>query len=225
MLAHENHSYWGIAGLLVIWPAVVWALFRASGTARALALGAVAFVVLQGFAGPYDPWRGRHFLSSAVVAVPVAAIAADRLARRAVAWQWIAVVLVCITALNTALLRSGARLFPVRYGGVVYDSVWSMDGAAQLARHRPEYADAIREYERLVPSGSSVISAVAPDSPEFVLFGRNLENTVIPLGAERQELTLPVRADYAVFSDRRFRPSPDDRHLGADWWLRRLGRD
>ncbi len=71
-LASENCSYWGILGCLLLWPAVFLAFFRRDRVAgvREFALAALVFFLVQAFASPYDPWRGRYFLTAALFAAP-----------------------------------------------------------------------------------------------------------------------------------------------------------
>jgi hypothetical protein len=61
--AHEDYSYWGILGFCLIWIMVILlaAGIPRSGSGRILAYATLLFFLVQCFAGPYDPWRGRYF--------------------------------------------------------------------------------------------------------------------------------------------------------------------
>jgi hypothetical protein len=67
----EDFSYWGALGFLLIWPVVIWLLFERGnhGSGKIFAVAAVVFLIVQAFSGPYDPWRGRYFLSCAPFAL------------------------------------------------------------------------------------------------------------------------------------------------------------
>jgi hypothetical protein len=216
--ALEFHSYWGIAGLLLIVPAVVMrALSRRERTAWSLAWGVFCFLLLQAASGPYDQFRGRYFLSAATLATPVAAAWFLNDGRLRRAYVLVAVTLAAITGVSSALLRTGAPLITVRYGGSEHRSILSWDRADQLARNRREYAPAIRAFEAAVPSNATVALALPPDSFEYPFFGPRLQRIVVPVGQDNPVEAAP--GHVLAFSDRRKTPRQGDVHLGADWWL------
>lgn len=216
--ALESHSYWGVAGLLLLIPAVVMsAISGRSRTARALAWGTLAFLVLQAASGPYDQFRGRYFLSAAPLATPLAAgwfAGGGRFTR---AFVVVAVTLTVLTGVSSALLRTGAPLISVRYGGAEYESILSKDRADQLTRNRRDYAPAVRALDGEIPLTASVALALPPDSFEYPFFGPRLQRTVWPIG-EHGTIDTSLTQRF-VFSTARRAPQPEDIHLGADWWL------
>jgi hypothetical protein len=216
--ALESHSYWGIAGLLLIIPAVlISAISRERGPTRALAWGTLGFLVVQAASGPYDPFRGRYFLSAATLATPLAAMwfAGGRPLRRA--FVMAAVTLSAVTGVSSSLLRTAAPLISVRYRGAEYQSILSRDRADQLARNRREYAPAIRALEATVPANATVAIALPPGSFEYPFFGPHLQRVVRPVGGDGSVEAAPE--PFLVFSDARRTPRPGDVHLGVDWWL------
>ena len=64
-VAHEDGSYWGIMGFGFIWLAVLLAIvrFRKNPEIAVFAFSSCVFFMTQAFVGPYDPWRGRYFIS------------------------------------------------------------------------------------------------------------------------------------------------------------------
>lgn len=221
-LAGETHAFWGVEGLLLIWPAVIIALWHRDAVARALALAALAYLLAQGFASAYDTWHGRYFLSSAVLAVPLAARFIAARQRAASAVLTVAVAAMCVSGIATSLIRSGAPLFQFSYAGTRRASILGQDRAAQLTRYRPELTEAVRRYDAQVPDTAIVGSLLAPDSFEYALFGPRLHRRIIPVGDRDPEWARSQGAAFLVFSDRRLTPSGRDVHLGADWWLRTL---
>jgi hypothetical protein len=222
MLAHEAHSYWGVEGLLLIWPAVILALGRREPVARSLALATVAYLLAQGFVSAYDSWHGRYFLSSAVLAVPLAGRVISSRRRAAGVLLAIAVPAVCVSGLATALVRSRSPLVAFRYAGEARTSILALDRAAQLTRNRPELAEAVRLYNARVPETAVVASLLTPDSFEYVLYGPRLRRRVLPVGDRDPAWAHAQGAAFLVFSDRRLTPKTGDVNLGADWWLRTL---
>src|SRR5262249_29139517 len=139
--ALESHSYWGIAGLLLIIPAVLKsAISRDRRPALALAWGGLGFLVVQAPRGPYAQIRARYLLSAAALATPLAAAWFAGGGRLKHAFVIVAVTLTALTGVSSALLRTGAPLVSVRYGRTEYRSILREDRADQLARNRREYA-------------------------------------------------------------------------------------
>jgi hypothetical protein len=220
VFAAEAHSFWGPAGILLVWPAAFVVLWKGTPERRALAVGAVVFLLAQAFSGPYDPFRGRYFLSSAIVVAP---LVADWLRPRGIATLFIAVAVVLTAAagVGAALFRSGAPLVTVT-SGPTYASIFSQDRAAQLTRQRPAYADAARRYEQFVPPDAVVADLLDADSFEYILWGPRLGRTILPVGNRSLNDAAFAKARYLVFATDRLAPRDGDILLGADWWLRML---
>lgn len=220
--AAEAHSFWGIAGLLLLWPSALIALARGTPERRAFAAAALVFLAAQAFSGPYDPFRGRFFLSAAIVVAPLTTDWLERRGRLTRLYLVVAVVLTVVSALGSALFRTGAPLLTVPTRGAIYESVLSQDRAAQLARQRPGYAAALRRYEQLVPGDAIVADMLPPYSFEYVLWGPRLGRTILPVAGRAPGDAAFARAQYLLFSTDRLAPERGDVRLGEDWWLRTL---
>jgi hypothetical protein len=73
--AHEEHAYWGVLGIGLLW-IVPWVPLRGTrhgAGVRILAVAAIVYFLSVAYAGEYDPWRGRMFLAMGMFAVPVIA--------------------------------------------------------------------------------------------------------------------------------------------------------
>ena len=208
--------------MLLIWPAVIVGLVRGSDVERGLAIGSMTFLLVLGFADSYDPWQGRYFLSSAVLACPLASRFAAPRGRTGILAVSIAVALTCLSGVYTAIARNNAPLVPIVYGGRSHPAIWQMDFAAQLTRNDPQYTEATRRYLADVPRGATVADLLDADSFEFALFGPSLDRRIVPLGDAGVPALFGAGASCLVFSDRREKARPGDQHLGVDWWLRRL---
>jgi len=220
--AAETHSFWGLAGMVLLWPAAIVALVRGSPERRALAGSAFVFLLAQAFSGPYDPFRGRYFLSAAIVVAPLAGEWLTHRSGVARTYGLMCVLLTALTALGASVFRTGAPLVAAQARGAEYASILSRDRAAQLTRQRPVYAEAVRHYEELVPSDAIVADMLPPDAFEYVLWGPRLERTILPVGNRSPMDPTFSRAQFLVFSPDRLPPVAGDVLLGADWWLRRL---
>ena len=222
VFAAESHAFWGIAGLLLLWPSAFMALAGGAADRRAVAVAALVFLAAQAFSGPYDPFRGRYFLSAAVLVAP---LTSGWLARRgpwARGYLTAAVALTVFSAFGAALFRTGAPIVQARARGAVYESVLSQDRAAQLTRQRPVYAPVLRRYEDLVPADAIVADMLPPDSFEYMLWGPRLGRTVLPVDGRTPGDAAFARAGFLVFTADRLAPREGDVLLGEDWWLRTL---
>lgn len=218
--AHEAHSYWGVVGLLILWPAVVAALRRRSAPmARLLAVSAIAFVLVQAYSGPYDPWRGRYFLACAVFAAPLAAKWAGVTSRGLRAFRDASILVVCVSAVGSTLLRSNFQLLPVSAGGGSRASIVSRDRLSQITANRPDALLPLRAFDAIVPRDATVAVRLAPGAFEFPLFGEGLTRRIEP-APPGVDLAALGAFDYLLFDEQFEMPQPQDRVLGGGWWLR-----
>jgi hypothetical protein len=215
--AHEDISYWGVFGFALIWPAVGLMLigFIRSPAGRVLALAGILFWVLQAYSGPYDPWRGRYSVLCAALVVPAVGLWIGRphgwLTRAALT----AIVLVgCFSGLSAVLGRANSAP----------EHVYSLDRVGQLTRNRPNYADPVRLFERIVPPDATVAVHFGEDMFEYPLFGAGLTRTLIPVnGFYHGPIAAPPQAQYLLYSSQLYADArPGDIRLGEDWMLRAL---
>jgi len=225
--AHEDWSYWGIMGFSLVWPAVLLGLLGTTGaTSRVLALASVVFLLIQAYAGPYDPWRGRYFLMLAPFAVPcLGALLSARLEkpllRRGLSlYVAVVVTLGCLSAASAVLLRTNGPLLSLSG----QPSVVGTDRIAQLTRSRPAFAETFRRFEEIVPADAVVAASLPADSYEYPLFGAGLTRTIIPINHFRAgPQPPPSNACYLVFqANVGIVPSVGDTDLGNHWYLRKL---
>jgi hypothetical protein len=223
--SHENGSYWGVFGFGLVWIVVFLSLAGRikSADIRILSLAAVLFLLTQAYSGPYDPWRGRYFTTCAIFAVPAIgrALQKNRLVR---GYLLLLVWVGCISAVSAVVLRQNSALVSVRYHDIQTKSIFAMNRMEQLTRNRPKYYQPLRTFERLVPPDAAVAVFLPEDSFEYPLFGKDLTRTILPINSfSKGPQPVPANAEYLLYSQNIFPcPLPDDIHLGADWYLRRL---
>lgn len=223
--AHEVHAYWGVLGIALVWASVLGALIRREdGTHLVLAAMTLAFLVLEAFSGPYDPWRGRFFLIAAAFATP---LASRWLAARGIGRAYLVAVvwLGCLSALTAVAFRSNRPLLSANYQGHVRRSVFALDRIGQMTTNVPSYEAPLRRYEHLVPSDATVAVALVAESPEYLFFGPRLGRTLRPINSFEHGLRpVPSDAGFLLLSRQVLAPRPDDEDLGAGLYLRRLRR-
>jgi len=222
----EDLSFWGLAGIGLILP--VAAATAVTGTGgrhlRCLAVAAILFFVAQAFAGPYDPYRGRHFSTMAIFAAPVAA-AVTRWRSRLLRFHAVATVgLACLFALTAVVFRPDCRINPPIRGGASRQ-FWTLSRLEQVAADLP----AVIAFDRAVPTDASVAVCLPGNRPEYALFGAGLTRTLLPINSFARGLQpVPERAGWLLFSGGLgIHVEPGDEALpqgngGEAWYLRRL---
>lgn len=224
--AREEHSYWGVLGIGLLW-IVPWVAVRGTlhgAGPRVLAAAAVVYFLTVAFAGEYDPWRGRLFLAMGVFALPaIAAVLEERQASRA--WRGFTLAVVgagCLSALSAVVFREHGTLISASYGDKSVRSIHLEDRAGQLTGDIPRYAEPVRRFEVAVPA-EAVVAIYGDYMFEYVFFGPRLTRRLVPLGDGRGPMRpIPDGVEFLVFSSKSLEPTAADEHLGEDWYLRRL---
>lgn len=227
-VTHEDLSYFGIIGFMLVWPTVAVNLFKRDTPPekRILAITAVLFVIGQAYAGPYDPWRGRYFTVSAIFSAPLLGAwlsSTSRLVRGCLA---AIIVAGCFSAVCAVLLRSNSPLVSINHPQLQLTSVFEMSRVEQLTRNRPQFTQALANYENSVPPGATVAVHFRGDTFEYPLFGKGLTRKLLPVnGFWGGARPIPPEADYLIYQTGYPCTLDTDVHLGANWYLRKLTAD
>ena len=225
-LAHEDYSFWGILGFGLIWLSVLFSLINKtiSKEIKILSLSALLFVIMQGFAGPYDPFRGRYFVACAVFAAPSLGLALTSKKILIKSYIIFIVLLGCYSAFSSIFFRYNGALLTKNSRFTNTHSFLKFDRIGQLLRNNFSYLDATRKFEELIPSDATVLTYLPEDSYEFPLFGEKLTREIIPIHLYNgKDILPPANADYLLYSSHIFPcANQDDEHLGEDWFIRKL---
>ncbi len=229
---HEDSSQWGVLGFSLVWVAVFLSVFGVfkSPDVRVLSIAAVLFFLCQAYAGPYDLWRGRYFITCAVFAVPAVSTFLETRSSLGRAYLILVIVVGCLSAVSAVVLRDNRPLISFRGRTSSITSVFTRDRIGQLTgSYGGKYYEAIKAFDSLVPSSATVAvclsgGLVGSDFQEYPLFGRHLTRTLIPINSFEKGLQpIPATADYLLYAQGTFpNACPDDILLGDDWYLRRL---
>jgi 4-amino-4-deoxy-L-arabinose transferase-like glycosyltransferase len=225
--AHEDRSQWGVLGFGLVWLAALLSMLGVikSPAVRVLSIAAVLLFLFRVYVGPYDPWRGRHLITCALFAAPAVGALLPAKNGFVRAYLLLVVIVGCLSAVSAVVLRDDGGLVSFRdRGRACAASVFRLDRIGQLTRNDTSYCEAIRRYDSLVPSNATVAVSLLGGSYEYPLFGRRLTRTIIPVNSFEKGLQpIPSTADYLLYEPDAFPcASPDDMHLGVDWYLRRL---
>jgi hypothetical protein len=195
--ADESTSSWGMLGFLLIWPAVLAAVWR-RGAGRVFAAATLLYALILCVIVPYDPFHGRFFITGALFALPT--VAAWLPPRGAAGRAWVAgvVALGCVNALIGASFRTGTALVDHRdYAGRAVPSVFRLGSSGMLTREAPW---ALLLFEARVPKDAVVAIDLQHHAPEFLFFGEGFTRRLVPLrpfvGPRKP---LPAEATWLVY--------------------------
>jgi hypothetical protein len=224
--AHEDYSYWGILGFCLIWIMVILlaAGIPRSGSGRILAYATLLFFLVQCFAGPYDPWRGRYFTLCAVFATPAVGYSLKWIRSNPI-WLYLTLVLAlgCMSALSAVLVRPiDLDLVPwVREQSII--SLIKRDRMQQLTTNNRYVYEPLTRLEEMVPPSADLAVCLGPNGYEYPLFGKEHARRLIPVHSFRSGLRpVPSNVSYLLFSSDILTPEKSDELLGNRWYLRRL---
>ncbi len=222
----EDTAYWGIMGFGLIWVAVFLTIFRVLGSpmTRLFAMAAILYLFTQALAGPYDPWRGRYFITGAIFAAPVMVVFEKHI-KSNLLYVFIIIIisLGCISAISSVLFRDNSPIFSYSYKSVSKRSVFHLDRIEQLTRDGEEFKQRLSEYENIIPSAAVVAVCLGGNSYEYPLFGEKLTRKIMPINSFINGLqSIPEEADYLLFSNNLMPENKSDIHLDGDWYIRNL---
>ena len=225
---HEDFSWWGVAGMLLIWPSVAYSFYsaRKNRIVFIYALAFVVFLMCQGYA-QYDPWRGRYFTwATPMVMVPVALLISALLKHRmGQTFLMLAVVVVCLTSGRALLYRTNS--FLVDKGQ--QKSIFAMDRIDQICRNTPQLADVIRAFEKEVTEPAAIAVAITGKDYLYPYYGDRHQHTISYVHPNAQAVNEASGSyDFLIFTDEggKLIPAANDVLLGslpsgADAYLRR----
>ena len=227
-VAQEDKSYWGIFGFTLIWIAVLISLFSAKHTQEAffLALTSLAFLLLQSFSGPYDPWRGRYFIICAIFAAPLVGSAFSIRKVPSFIYVLLITILGCMSAFSATLFRENIPILTCSGNQCVYHPIHQKDRIKRLTATRSGVYETINEFDQIVPTDATVALMLVHDSYEYPLFGKELTRQLIPINSfYNGTQPIPDNADYLLYtSDLLAEILPTDISIGQNWYIRDLSK-
>jgi hypothetical protein len=224
--AHEGFAYWGILGFGVVWLGVFILLLPRIGNADAkvLAVALLLFTLTQAFAGPYDPWRGRYFMTGAIFGTPaIGYLLRGRRYLLVMLYLTVLMGLGSYSAVQAIILRDNRPLISYTYetdtAAIPIESALVKDRLGQMSTQRGGYYEIIQAYESLVPQGATVAHLLPLEYYEYPFFGEHLNRRLIALNSfVKGHQPIPQEADYLLFAARQLPPEVGDVLLGTDKW-------
>ncbi len=224
-IAHEDFSYWGVLGLGLLWPSVIITAFSPSASPKLKPFGfaTIVFLIAQGFAGPYDPWRGRYFTTAAIFAIPTSALIFNSKRKFVRFYLLLITLLGCFSAIHGVLYKSNNNVLPISTSQGVIPSILSQSRLEQLSRNKPSFYSALHTFEQIVPPQAKVAVCLPPDSYEYPLFGKGLTRKIYPINSFlKGVLEIPPDSQYLLYSENCPFQSDEDILLGDGLFLKVL---
>lgn len=231
---NEDFSYWGIFGFALVWPLLFYSLFskKSSEALKILALSTIIFFLLQAFAGPYDPWRGRYFNIAVIFALPSTGLILTTNYDVIKAYLLAIIFGGLISALSGTILKSGYISEKETYDNSInneytFEFLFTKNRIAQLTRLGPYY-EPLLEFNAQVPSDASVAVYLPGDSFEYPLFGKNYTRTLYPINSFINGVQpIPEDAEYLLYSENYPSEKLENdillgKVLNSGWYLRTL---
>lgn len=199
-----ERPYWGVIGWMVVLPIIFLGLFTkklgsSTHLVRILTLAAFVQFALLSSTAPYDPLKGRYFLSMSIWILPLGGFLWEEYSRGWVKiYGFVVSILVIWSGLGVVLHRQLAPVW-VQEGKKPF---WKMDRLEQLTISRPDLYPAFKRFDELVPAKATVALGTQSEDFEYPLWGEKLARTLIPIHPFRQPIkSIPLSADYLVFTD------------------------
>lgn len=204
LVCSEDRSYWGILGILLIWPVVLFTLFAPGRPwpARLFALATLIAFVAQAFLSPYDWYRGRYFMTVAIFALPTLAFIFPpqrRWLRGALA---VVLVLGGVSALTATCSRQGSWIVPLYAKGKWIAPTYTYDRSMQLTRQASDFR--LLAFDSLVPEDAVIAVDSYREIPITIFYGDRFSRRIIAISPSVQKpkrLPIPPEAYALVYDD------------------------
>ncbi|MBB6005299.1 glycosyltransferase family 39 protein [Arcicella rosea] len=226
---YNGSPCWGIFGFALIIPLVLLVLTRIIKSKEVYVYLGLAFVfhfVALSYTAPYDAWKGRYMISTAVFAVPFLALLFTgkyslEKPKHLILKSYLSfVVLIGIASALVAVFLN-YRSLPIRAYGRV--SAFEMTRIELQTEARPDITKAYENFNKIVPQNATVALGTINDDYEYPLWGDKLTRKLIVLNPFEQGLRpIPKEADYLFFAKSVIKPQPGDIRLGTDTLMKNV---
>ncbi|MGK7945935.1 MAG: glycosyltransferase family 39 protein [Microcystaceae cyanobacterium] len=192
--SHEDLSWFGPLGFLLIYPAMLYSLWKGNRYLKAIVIVLFGYVFIVSYQVMWSPWRCRHFTlffasSGVCVAYFLQSLVANKKwLTHSVKYASILILLVACTINQMKPLlfepnqpSVASNFFPSRWAhAIIHDSVWAKTdfGKNRLFYAEWHYRDnRISQFAQLVPEGSKIALVTNVDTwiYHFLLFNPSLK--------------------------------------------------
>jgi hypothetical protein len=222
------NPYWGVIGFGLMLPLLVLVgLFvLRSPPHLALAVSVGLHWLALAYSAPYDPFKGRYFTETGMMAVPFLALLVlhphlgllhkERFGLKI--YVGVVLSLGMVSALFAVFFNIRALPFAwTTPDGYRFPSVFKADRVRVMTVGRPDTYVPYKRFDDLVPDTATVALGTINDDYEYPLYGENLSRRLIQINPFEQGVRpIPEEAQYLFFSKNVIKPQPGDIRLGTD---------
>ena len=175
---HEDASAYGLLGLFLVLPLLVFMLLapRSPPARRVLAAAALAFLVVFAVTNEHNPWVGRVMMPAIAIGAPLLAALCCRSVLSAAA------VALALLGVVPSLFANDLKPLFVPIG---QDTIVERDRYEQQAIARSEMAVVARQLSEVSAPDASIGLVRGGDTWDYVFFGRQLRRRVIPIRTDQ----------------------------------------
>lgn len=225
---YNANPYWGVIGFGLLIPLLVLTMLFVVRSTPHLFLGIAVLLHLLAlsYSAPYDPFKGRYFTETGLLAIPFLALLFlhPRLSLaapgRPVLKGYVALVMGVATLSALGCVFLNIRALPFAWtppDGVRFPSVFEADRIRVMTVGRPDTYLPYKRFDELVPDSATVALGTINDDYEYPLYGAHLSRRLIPINPfEKGVQPIPREATYLFFSKNVIKPRPGDIRLGTD---------
>jgi Dolichyl-phosphate-mannose-protein mannosyltransferase len=220
---YNGNPFLGIFGFGLIFPIILLALLRLIRSKEAFAFLGLAFLLhfmALSYTAPYDPWKGRYMISSAVFAVPFLSLiflGKNGIERNPKTLLNIYVGFVVVIGIISALLTVFLNYRCLPFSAYGRPSAFEMSRVELQTEARPDITKAYENFNRLVPQTATVALATINDDFEYPLWGDKLTRKLIVINPfEKGIQPIPPKTGYLFFAKSVIKPQNGDIRLGTD---------
>ena len=221
--SHEDRAWYGFISILILIPSFVMSFLpKYRERYLPISISIVVFYVTQSYLAQYDPWRGRAFISAAVLFAALSPIVTSpfTIGRNRILAVAIAGIIL-LSSLSAFAWRRNRNFLPYDQ----FPSIFHMDRISQITANQPHFdgplrnmIDAVRNHPE-----SPVWIATQGPFPEYALFATGAK--IVPVTQEIiRDPSFPshLTEGLILFHQSLINPSPNDLNLSSGYWAREL---
>lgn len=221
--SHEDRAWYGVISILILIPSFLLS-FLPKHRERYLpiSISVLVFYLTQSYLAQYDPWRGRAFISAAVLFSALSPIVTSSFAigrNRILAVAIAGIIL--LSSLSAFAWRRNRNVLP--YDGL--PSVFNMDRVSQITANQPHFEEPLRNMIDAVRNHPECPVWIATHGPfpEYALFSQGAELFPITQEIIRDPLfTNRLTEGLIFFHESLITPASNDLNLSSGYWAREL---
>ena len=221
---HEDKSFWGILGFLLVWPCTLLAVRYGGRRVVAMGVAGLAFFFCQSFATYFTPWYARYHAGALLFLLPVAGSFLPPRGRPASVVLFLVFLLGSLSAVGavTGTLYRVAATLPDGSAHTV--SLFDLSRARVIALSGMNCS--VDLIDRTVPATASLGIRIPHELPQYGLFGPSLGRKLVHGSTYAGELLpIPEGTEFLLYDAALEQVATGDIRVGDTLYIRDLRRN